>query len=72
MTGDDLRAFRDRWGLSRAELVRRLDVDYSTVWRWEKAGTRELPQRVALAISGLERELEQERAATPRSLFHAH
>ena len=66
MTGNDLRAFRDRWGLSRAELVRRLDVDYSTVWRWEEKGENELPQRITLAIAGLEQALKSERAATPK------
>ena len=36
MTPDDLAAFRERLGLSQADLARLLDVPDSTVSRWER------------------------------------
>ena len=60
MTGDDIRAFREKWEMSRAELVRRLDVDYSTVWRWEQRGDRAVPELFRFATrAGWETALER-------------
>lgn len=36
MTPDDLRAFRNKLGLSQAGLARALGVDVMTVSRWER------------------------------------
>lgn len=49
MAPEDVRAAREQCGWSQAELARRLGVHYSAVSRWE-AGTRAVPQPVAMAI----------------------
>lgn len=46
-----IKAIREATGLSRAEMARRLDVDPSTIWRWEtgrqKPESPDIPQHVA-------------------------
>lgn len=55
MAGDDLRAWRERHGLSLADLADQLGgLDRGTVWRWEQ-GQRAIPPYLPLALETLER-----------------
>ena len=56
MTPDDLKQWRVRLGLSRAEAARRLPVPYRTWENWE-AGTYEPPDYLYRALSDLELEI---------------
>lgn len=60
MTGNDIKAFRDRWGMTQVALAARLGVNHSTVWRWEH-DEYPIPARIALALRGIAAELQQER-----------
>lgn len=64
MTGNDIRAFRERWGLTQVALAARLGVNHSTVWRWEQRGDEAVPARIALALQGIAAELQQARPPT--------
>ena len=61
MTGNDIKAFRERWGLTQVALAARLGVNHSTVWRWEQMRDNPVPARVAFAIQGTTVELQQAR-----------
>jgi transcriptional regulator with XRE-family HTH domain len=47
-----LRAYRERQRLSQQELADRLDVDKSTVWRWE-TGKRKIDEEKIPLVAGL-------------------
>lgn len=53
MTAEDLRAFRTRLGLSRAELARRLRTPYRTLEDWE-AGRAKPPGCLEAACKWVE------------------
>ena len=63
MTGNDIKAFRARWGLTQVALAARLGVNHSTVWRWEH-DEYPIPARIALALRGIAAELQQARPPT--------
>jgi DNA-binding transcriptional regulator YiaG len=56
MTGDELRAWRERWLIpSQGELARQLGVHINTVNAWER-GTRAIPPFLPLALETLARQ----------------
>ncbi len=57
MTGPELRAARERLGLSKAALARRLGYRREAVSRYEH-GHQTIPPVVALAVKALEAEKE--------------
>ena len=65
MTGNDIKAFRERWGLTQVALAARLGVNHSTVWRWEDKQDAPVPERVAFAVRGLDITLEREQRRRP-------
>ena len=69
MTGDDIRAFREKWSLSQGELARRIGYHYSAVSLWE-SGKRAIPDRVALILAAIERTIPLGRLAEPRDVGH--
>lgn len=72
MHHSELRSRRRLLGLSQAELARRLDINQSTVSRWERG---EMPIEnggmLRLALQHLELDLEEEHRAEPREETHA-
>jgi DNA-binding transcriptional regulator YiaG len=71
MTGDELRAWRERWLIaSQGELARLLGVHINTVHSWER-GTRPIPPFLPLALETLARRRAAdllERARSPVSV----
>ena len=59
MTGEELRAWRLRHGLTQAELAWLLGVSQSAVGKWE-TGDRKIPPFLSFTLSCLERELFEE------------
>ena len=57
MTGEELREWRARLGMSQEELARRLEVTRQSVYMWEKGDTRP-PGMLRLALLWLEHEQE--------------
>lgn len=53
MTGQDLKEWRRKWGLSQEDLGRALGVYRVTITRWE-TGTRAIPSFLPLALEALE------------------
>jgi len=62
---EEIRAFRQRLGLSLDELAARLAVNRMTVWKWEQPPSsrhhRAAPPFLWRALRDLEREIEEER-----------
>lgn len=58
MTGQDLKEWRRKMGLTQEDLARRLDVIRLTVARWE-TGTRAIPSFLPLALEALENRMEK-------------
>lgn len=58
MTGQELKEWRRKWGLSQEELAKRLGVFRFSVSRWE-TGTRTIPSFLALALEALENRMEK-------------
>ena len=56
MTGPELRAWRDHWQLSQADLARTLGIHINTVHRWERE-TVPIPPYLELALAELNRRL---------------
>lgn len=67
MTGAQLRAARLRLGLTQQQLADTLDVDRTSVARWE-TGAQPLPRLVALALHGLARPRISTSTAIERSM----
>lgn len=63
MTPDDLRAFRNKLGLSQAGLARALDVDVMTISRWER-GAMAIQHPTILRLA-LERLADTPKAGLP-------
>lgn len=55
MSGRELRAARERLGLTQAELAKVVGVQRVTVARWE-AGLRKIPPMLTLALKALRKE----------------
>ena len=58
MTGDDLKLWRQKWGVTQAELAQFLGTYAVTVCRWE-TGVRGIPFLLPLALEALENKLEK-------------
>jgi DNA-binding transcriptional regulator YiaG len=59
MTGEDLKSWREQWGITQAELARLLGTYQETISRWER-GVRGIPSYLALALEALEHRLRKE------------
>jgi len=58
MTGQELKQWRRKWGLSQEELGRLLGVARFSVSRWE-IGTRAIPSFLPLALEALENRMKK-------------
>ncbi len=56
MTGDELKTFREKSGLSQDQLAKELKVARNTVSRWELE-ERKIPEYLELALQTIERNL---------------
>ena len=56
MNREDLRLWRQKWGVTQAELAKMLGTYAVTVCRWE-TGVRGIPFLLPLALSALEYQL---------------
>lgn len=64
MTGENVKAWRDRHGVTQMALAARLGVNHSTVWRWEH-DKLPLPPWLPLALEAIAAERGQpERVAS--------
>ena len=59
MTGQELKEWRRKWGLTQEGLAQRLGVIKVTVARWE-TGTRAIPSFLPLALEALENHMKEE------------
>jgi predicted transcriptional regulator len=59
MTGQELKEWRRKWGLSQGELGRLLRVAGFSISRWE-TGSRAIPSFLQLALEALENRMEKE------------
>lgn len=59
MTGEDLRAWRVRLGLTQEDLATALRTTATTVARWER-GESGIPGHLELALEGLEGRVQQD------------
>ncbi len=64
MTGQELKEWRRKWGLTQEGLARRLGVIRLTVARWE-TGTRAIPSFLPLTLEALEHRMKMEKGETP-------
>jgi len=53
MTGEDLKNWRKRWGITQIELARLLGTYQETISRWERE-KRGIPSHLSLALEALE------------------
>jgi predicted transcriptional regulator len=60
MTGEDLRNWRTKWGITQGELARQLGTYQETISRWER-GKRGIPSHLSLALEALENRMKKER-----------
>jgi transcriptional regulator with XRE-family HTH domain len=58
MTGQELKEWRRKRGLTQMDLARRLGVIRLTVARWE-TGTRAIPSFLQLALEALENRMQK-------------
>ncbi|MEM3453377.1 MAG: helix-turn-helix transcriptional regulator [Candidatus Hadarchaeum sp.] len=58
MTGEELKAWRKRWGISQIELAKMLGTYQVTVCRWE-TGVRRIPFLLPLALEALENRIKK-------------
>ena len=59
VNGSELRAWREKRGLSQSSLARMLGVDHNNVWRWESGRHKVLPGRLMdLVLAGLDEEIK--------------
>lgn len=58
MNGEDLKLWRQEWGITQAELARMLGTYTVTVCRWE-TGVRGIPFLLPLALEALEHKLRK-------------
>jgi len=57
MTGNELKLWRRKWGISQVELARLLGTYQVTVCRWE-TGVRSIPFLLPLALEALENRMK--------------
>ncbi len=60
MTGEELKTFRERIGMSQDKLAKELKVARNTVSRWELE-ERKIPEFLELALQTIERSLNKEK-----------
>lgn len=67
MTGEDLKNWRKRWGITQKELAWLLGTYQETISRWERE-KRGIPSHLSLALEALENRMrkEQEHGITGR------
>jgi len=54
MDGEDLKTRREALGMSQSQLAKALEVDVTTISRWER-GERSIPTYLKLALDTVER-----------------
>jgi transcriptional regulator with XRE-family HTH domain len=59
MTGQDLKNWRKKWGITQGELARMLGTFQETISRWERY-KRGIPSHLFLALEALENRLRKE------------
>jgi len=58
MTGQDLKNWRKRWGITQIELARLLGTYQETISRWERE-KRGIPSHLSLALEALEYRMKE-------------
>jgi DNA-binding transcriptional regulator YiaG len=58
MTGEELKGWRKKWGISQVKLARMLGTYNVTVCRWE-SGARGIPFLLPLALEALENKMKE-------------
>lgn len=61
MTGDDLKSFRERYGLSQRGLARRIGYSHTMVSLWEAGKRTPIPERVPILLAGIAHDLQDEK-----------
>jgi transcriptional regulator with XRE-family HTH domain len=59
MTGEDLKNWRKKWGITQGELAQLLGTYQETISRWER-DKRGIPSHLFLALEALENRLRKE------------
>ena len=59
MTGNELKLWRKRWGITQVGLAKMLGTYQVTIARWE-TGARKIPLLLPLALEGLEKRMKEE------------
>jgi transcriptional regulator with XRE-family HTH domain len=59
MTGQDIKNWRKRFGITQIELARLLGTYQETISRWER-DKRGIPSHLSLALEALENRLKEE------------
>jgi DNA-binding transcriptional regulator YiaG len=57
MTGEDLKSWRNKWGITQGELARMLGTYQETISRWERE-KRGIPSHLSLALEALENRMK--------------
>lgn len=60
MTGQDLKNWREKWGITQIELARLLGTYQETISRWERE-KRGIPSHLSLALEALENRMKEKR-----------
>jgi transcriptional regulator with XRE-family HTH domain len=60
MTGQDLKNWRNKWGITQIELARLLGTYQETISRWER-DKRGIPSHLFLALEALENRMKEEK-----------
>jgi DNA-binding transcriptional regulator YiaG len=58
MTGEDLKIWRKKWGITQGKLARLLGTYQETISRWERE-KRGIPSHLPLALEALENRLKE-------------
>jgi predicted transcriptional regulator len=58
MTGQDLKNWRNKWGITQIELARLLGTYQETISRWERE-KRGIPSHLFLALEALENRFKE-------------
>jgi DNA-binding XRE family transcriptional regulator len=60
MTGQDLKNWRKKWGITQVELAQKLRTYQETICRWESE-KRGIPPHLSLALEALENRMKEEK-----------